>query len=305
MHLALALNPFVDSDLLYAQQLGVEWIVGVLPRWDSDTLAAARNRAVQAGLHLCALDCLPASLVVTALSGQPSGNEAMAQISRIIEDAGRVGIPTVGYRWPATGPSSGLNTIQGRGGAMSVVHPVVEGDRPAEVENRKALWRTLSGFLERLVPVAEAAGVRLIYQTDVAVAALPRTERILDSVSELDLLLEMAGSAWHGIDLDHGFVTAVLGLPADAAIRHFGARQALFAGRLRNLRRTEGGAQEHFPDEDRLAVLRALKAYREVGYEGPLCPIAAPGMTDDSGGRHKGQAFAIGYLRGLIQVLEG
>ena len=305
MHLALTLNPFVDADLLYAQQLGVEWIVGDLPGWDADTLGAARNRVVRAGLHLCALDCLPVSLLTAALSEQPSRIEATAQVCRIIEDAGKVGIPSVGYRWPTSDRSTSRNTTQGRGGAVSVVHPVLQGEAPAETEGRKVLWRTLSHFLERVVPVAEAAGVRLTYQTDVALAALPKGERILDSVSELDLLLEVAGSVWHGIDLDHGFATAVLGQRADEVIRHFGSRNAIFASRIRNLRRTDAGAREHFPDEDRLALLRALQAYREIGYEGPLCPIVAPDMTDDSLWRHKGQAFAIGYLRGLIQVLVG
>jgi len=98
MHLALTLDPFVDTDLLYAQQLGVDWIVGDVPGWDFDTLAAARNRVERSGLVLSGLGCLPASLVANALSGRGEREEAVDRICRIIADAGRLGIPSLEYR---------------------------------------------------------------------------------------------------------------------------------------------------------------------------------------------------------------
>ncbi|MCJ7550940.1 MAG: hypothetical protein MUQ30_14805, partial [Anaerolineae bacterium] len=100
MHLALTLNPFVDTDLLYAQQLGVDWIVGDVPAWDYDTLAAACNRVEKSGLVLCGLECLPASLVADALLGQPECEEAIDRVCRIITDVGKLGVPSLGYRWP-------------------------------------------------------------------------------------------------------------------------------------------------------------------------------------------------------------
>ena len=115
MHLALTLNPFVDSDLLYAQQLGVDWIVGDVPAWDLDTLAAARNRVERSGLHLCALECLPASLVADALLRQPGCEEALDRVCEIITEAGQLGIPSLGYRWPPAGSGYVVGTTTGRG----------------------------------------------------------------------------------------------------------------------------------------------------------------------------------------------
>lgn len=303
MHIALTLDPFVDTDLLYAQQLGVDWIIGDMPAWDADTLAAARNRVEQAGLRLSGLACLPASLVAAAISEQPASGAATTRVCRIISDVGKAGIASVGYRWPCADPGLGICITAGRGSAVSLVHTIRSGESGATSEGREAMWYALQHFLRHVLPVAEASGVRLVYQTDVALAALPVGERILDTVQELDRMLEIAGSMWHGLDLDHGFATAVLGLRADEVIRHFGSRGAIFAARLRHLRLTGDGAEEHFMDEDRLAVLRALQAYQEVGFEGPLCPVAAPGMTDDSDWRHKGYAFNVGYLRGLLQTI--
>jgi len=307
MHLALTLNPFEDSDLLYAQQLGVDWIVGDVPAWDYDTLAAARNRVEKSGLVLSALDCLPTSLVADALLGQPECEEATDRVCRIVTDAGKLGISSLGYRWPPAHSGYVAETTTGRGGSVSAVYRIQDRERASQKPAREEMWQPLVHFLQRVVPVAEAAGVRLAYQTDITLVSLPENERILDSVAELGRLFQVVESPCHGLDLDHGFVTQVLGpragLQAVEVIRHFGSQKRIFAVRMRNLRRTDNGAQEHFLDEDRVATLRGLQAYLETGFEGPLRPIPSPGMTDDTEWRHKGYAFGIGYLRALLQVI--
>lgn len=303
MHLTLTLDPFVDSDLLYAQQLGVCRIIGDLSRWDLETLGAARNRVEQAGLTLCGLGSLPTSLVATAISGHPKADEAAEQVGRTIADIGRAGISSVGYRWPLLDTDDRSSTTQGRGGAISTIHRVEDIGHDAAGTDREALWQALSRFLRYVVPAAESAGVSLIYRTDVALGALPRDQRILDTANELGRLLDIAAAPALGLDLDFGFVTAVLGIPVEEAIRHFGSRGALSALRVSYLRVADGCAQEFFVDEDSQAMVRALRACREVGFEGALCPVAAPCMTDDSAWRHKGYAFGIGYLRGLLQVI--
>lgn len=303
MHLTLTLDPFVDADLLYAQQLGVDRVIGDLSRWDLETLGAARNRVEQAGLTLCGLGSLPASLVAMAISGQPQADGAAEQVGRIIADMGRAGISSVGYRWPLLDTDDRLGTTQGRGGAISTIHRVEDARDGAAETGREALWQALSRFLRYVVPAAQSAGVSLVYRTDVALGALPGEKRILDTVDELDRLLDTAAGPAPGLDLDFGFVTAVLGVPVEGAIRHFGSRGALAAVRVSHLRVADGCAQDYFVDEDSKAVVRALRACREVGFEGALCPVAAPGMTDDSVWRHKGYAFGVGYLRGLLQVI--
>ncbi len=307
MHLALTLNPFEDTDLLYAQQLGVTWIVGDVPSWDGDTLGAARNRVSRAGLTLASLGCLPTPLLAEALSGRSDGEAALDRICGIIAGAGKVGIPALGYRWPVPGLETAAAKHPGRGQSVSTIHSVRDGGPTGNGEARERQWEALTRFLTRVMPAARDAGVRLVYRTDLAIASLPEDARILDSVAELDRLIETAGSSSHGLDLDHGFVTRVLAAPTDPGgtepIQHFGRREAIFAVRVRNLRRVDGGAEEHYLDEDRAALVAALQAYRGVGFKGALCPIPSPEMTDDTEWRHKGAAFDIGYLRALLQAL--
>lgn len=308
MHLALTIKPFVDADLLYAQQLGVTWMVGDMPTWDYDTLAAACNRVAKSSLQLKALSCLPTNLIIDALLDQPNRARAMDRVCQIITDAGKFGISSLGYNWPFMQPVKVVKTTTGRGGALSKVYPLYDRAQPAQQDSREGMWQVLSDFLKHIMPVAEAAGVRLAYRTDISVASLPEEMRILDSVPELARLFQVAGSSYHGLDLDHGFLTQVLvpqnGLKADEVIRHFGLQKRIFAVRLCNLRCTTHGAQEFFLDEDKVDMLSTLQAYREIGFEGSLCPIPSPDMTDDTEWRHKGYAFSIGYLRGLLQAIR-
>ncbi len=78
--------------------------------------------------------------------------------------------------------------------------------------------------------------MRLAFQTELDIAAQRPEARILDSVQELSRLFEVAGSAYHGLDLDHGFVTRVLCAPGEgetpeAVIRSFGGEKRIFVVR--------------------------------------------------------------------------
>ncbi len=306
MHLALTLNPFVDTDLLYAQQLGVKWIVADVPAWDRATLAAAHNRVAKAGLQPAGLASLPAELVAQALAVHPEAGGAVERICRILADAGEVGIPCVSYRWASDGVPDATGKVQVRGGATSAVYRLQQaGATPGS--SRDAAWERLTSFLQQVLPVAESAGVRLAYRTELVSGASGEDLGILDGVDELDRLFAVVGGPYHGLDLDHGWVTQVLspraGRSPEEIIGYLGRRGRIFAVRLRSLRMIDQGAQEVFPDEDRVATLRALQAYREA-FDGPLCPMPAPAMTDDTASRHKGIAFSIGYLRALLQALD-
>jgi mannonate dehydratase len=309
MHLALTLNPFIDSDLQYAQQLGVHMIVGDLPAWDFDTLASARNRVEKSGLTLCALECLPSAMVTDALLGQPEGEGVIDQICQIITDMGALCIPTLGYRWPVADECHDMDTIPGRGESISRNYKILDATYDAsDNRTREESWQALAFFLQRVVPIAVTSGVRLAYHTDISLVSLPESNRILDSVAELDRLFQVADSPYHGLDLDQGFLTQVLAKQVahkpEQIIRHYCQGRRIFAIRMHSLRRKNGGVVETFLDENKVEIISALQAYQAAGYAESLRPIPSPAMADDTEWRHKGQAYSIGYLRGLLQVIS-
>jgi mannonate dehydratase len=86
------------------------------------------------------------------------------------------------------------------------------------------------------------------------------------------------------------------------AIRHFGPR--IFWVHFRNIRGGLGKFDEVFPDEGDVDMWRALRTYKEVGYQGVLVPDHVPRSALDSRYGHRARAFCLGYIKALIQALE-
>ena len=61
--------------------------------------------------------------------------------------------------------------------------------------------------------------------------------------------------------------------------------------------------REAFVDEGDINMVRALKILKRNGYTGVLIPDHTPEMSC-SGSWHAGMAYALGYMKGVMQSLE-
>jgi mannonate dehydratase len=87
-------------------------------------------------------------------------------------------------------------------------------------------------------------------------------------------------------------------------IRWFGSRGKIFNVHFRNIKGRFLDFQETFPDDGDVDMPRALRVYKEVGYDGMIMPDHVPHIEGDSGGA-QAFAFAFGYIQALIQVVNG
>jgi mannonate dehydratase len=99
---------------------------------------------------------------------------------------------------------------------------------------------------------------------------------------------------------------AAMGVDVPASIRRFGRRKKIFFAHFRDVRGAVPTFQETFHDEGDTDMAEAIRAYREVGFDGPMRPDHAPTMegesNSDPGYATRGKVFAIGYLKGLIDA---
>ena len=127
--------------------------------------------------------------------------------------------------------------------------------------------------------------------------------RVLGSVDGLKRFVEISASPYHGLNFCQGTVSEMLRDPRREivdAIRYFGSRGKIFNVHLRNIHGGFLRFQETFPDAGDVDMLAALRVYQETGYDGMLMPDHVPRIEGDEGGR---QAFAFGYIRGLLQSI--
>ncbi|MBI2938891.1 MAG: mannonate dehydratase [Chloroflexi bacterium] len=311
MKLALTVSPWRDEDLIFAQQLGVNHIIADIAdtdRWDVQSLAAIRNRVEQAGLDLVAIESLPPEQYREAMLGQPGRDEEIDRVCQSIRNAGTVGIPLIGYRWTLPGRYRTVShRPTGRGGAIVSAHDQslipsasLSAAEPVAAEE---VWSRLISFLERVIPAAEAAGVKLAcHPDDSPVPSGEGVASVLGTVDALERLLEVAPSACHGLDFCQGTVARMPGVDVIDAIRRFGRKQKILLVHLRNPKGTVASFTEAFLDEGDTDILRVLQAYDEVGFDGPIRAAPSPRIVGDTDWGHQGHAFSIGYLRALLQT---
>jgi mannonate dehydratase len=130
--------------------------------------------------------------------------------------------------------------------------------------------------------------------------------RVLGSVDGLKRFIEIAPSPYHGLNFCQGTVSEMLDKPGEQifdVIRYFGARGKIFNVHFRNIRGGFLNFQETFPDDGDVNMIRTMRVYREIGYDGMLMPDHVPRIDGDAAGK-QAFAYAYGYIRALIQMVN-
>ena len=336
MKLGLGLKPhqWGDDHLAFARQMGCESIVAWVPLppgdgvWHEEDLRRLKEKVSRHDMELAAIENLHPGHWDHVLLGEDGRDEQIDNVCRTIRNLGAVGIGCLGYSFSIVGVwghwSTGDNT-DGRGGA-GVLHfdadkipdagppnnqrfwldiPVPERSPEATIPpvDAEEMWRRLEYFLERVVPVAEEAGVRLAaHPDDPPVPALRGTRRLLHSVANLQRLLDIAPGPCNCLEFCQGTVAEMAGVDVIAAIRRFASQGRIAYVHFRNVSATVPRFSEVFVDDGRVDMLEALRAYRDSGFDGVLIPDHTP-IVSTAAPWETGMAFALGYLRAGLQAL--
>ena len=174
-----------------------------------------------------------------------------------------------------------------------------------------AFWERINYFLERVVPVATENKVRIACHPQdpgMPPQGYRGIHNVLGTIDGLKKFVAMHESPYHGLNFCQGTVSENLNRPNDEigdVIRYFGSRKKIFNVHFRNIKgHRDDFVAEMFPDEGDVDFVKALKVYREVGYEDLLMPDHAPKVVgvDAEWGANENFAFEFGYIRGLIQA---
>ena len=321
MHLTKRVHIWTDSELKYCRQLGIRHIIGSLPEnmsqgpWEFLDLLQFRKRIESYGLELAAIESLPESILRPILEAKPNRDEAITGFCQCVENMGRAGINILCYNFalhPTWGRwRSGLSG-GGRGdaGVMSFDSELVKDTPPDEigVVSHDELWERFTYFAERVVPVAEKFDVKLAcHPDDPPVGSLRGAAQILSDVEGMKRLIETVPSPVNGLLFCQGTV-AEMCVDVLEATRYFLERKKIFAVHFRNVKNYPSDGvkyDEVFIDEGEVDVAAAMRLYAEYDYDGLIDPDHAPVMeTDSQFGRHRGYAFAIGYMTALKKMAQ-
>jgi mannonate dehydratase len=315
MKLAEALGTHENRLWALCKQMGVEYAVAGLPQttdgskpWDFMNLLHMKTRYEDFGLKLEVIESRPPANKIKL--GLPGRDEEIEEIKQLIINMGKLGIPVWCYDYMAEFNwfRTSTTTITRGGALVSAYDHSLLTDAPY-TENapisEDALWTNLKYYLDAIVPVAEKAKVKLaLHPDDPPITPIRGVSRIITSADALQQVVDLVPSEYSGITLCQG-VLSCAGEDIPATIRRFAKQDKLFFVHFRDTRGTADKFEETFHDDGQTDMVASMKAYAEVGYDGPARPDHVPTMAgennDSPGYETLGRLYGVGYIKGLIE----
>ncbi len=295
------------------------------PLWSYEDLAGLVADLAEHGLELAAIENFSPNFWSDVLLDGPRKNQQLEDLKQLIRNAGKAGIPCIGYNFSIAGVWGWVRGPFARGGAMSVGFdldsidadsPLPDGvvwnmryrdgdpDAPATRVSDTELWQRLADTLHALVPVAEEAGVKLAaHPDDPPAEALRGTARLVNQPEKYDRLLDIVDSPSNTAELCLGSVQEMSTGDIYETVRKLARRDRIGYIHFRNVKGRVPHYWETFIDDGDIDTAEIIRILRDAHYDGVLIPDHTPEF-DCEAPWHAGMAYALGYIRALVQQAE-
>jgi mannonate dehydratase len=305
MHITPEATP---DELAFARQLGVDCVYTWI-RDEQRTLAylrELRHKVEDAGLCLYNVGNMTVGKSDKIHLALPGRDEVIADFCALIEALGAAGIGVTTFTWEPTQVwSTGRRPT--RGGAEARYVDLAEmAARPythGRAYSQEEIWDNFSYLMERLIPVAEGAGVRLaLHPNDPPAESLGGIPCLIHSAESYRKAFCVANSPALGMEFcagcwlegGDGFGDMLAG------IREFVADDRILVFHFRNVSSPLPVFTETFLDDGYMDMYQVMRTLVETGYPGTVIYDHTPRFVGEyaAGG---GPAFALGYMRALIE----
>jgi mannonate dehydratase len=307
-----------DRELFFYKQLGLDYVQGWVSEGASTyrDIVAFRDKVEAAGLTLCHVGHWELFNCKEIVLGLPERDEKIRQLQSFIGDLNRADIHLTTIAWGGGFGNLKLNWRTETRGCDTRDFDMREAEKLPLVHGREyteeELWENFAFFLEKILPVAEDAGVRIAMHPCDPPVPMCGVPRIFQSTDSFKRGMEIAG---HSPNMGILFCVGTWGEMAGPegkgedipeAIRHFGNSGRIFEVHFRNVSSPMPRFHETFLDNGYLDMYRVLEALRDVDFDGLLIPDHIPVMENEksSAGHGAGIAYSIGYIRALLKSLE-
>jgi mannonate dehydratase len=295
---------------------GVERVAGAKP-WDPEAIIATKVTWDKLGIKWCVVEG-PPSLGTQTKLGLEGRDEEISNFITFMKNLKKYGdVDIICYNWmPVISWARTDKERPGRGGALMTAFDYEESKGKPLTQygevSKESLWKNLEYFIKAVVPEAEKIGMNLsMHPDDPQVDSIQGISRIMNSVENFDRMLAIYTSKFSGVTMCQGNFS-LMGADIPTLVRRWGKDVISFV-HFRNVQDLSGVVPstkftETFHDEGQIDMYEAMKAYYDIGFEGPLRPDHVPVMATEiedtrmrGGYTTLGTLYATGYIRGLAE----
>ncbi len=334
-------HELTEERLRFAAQIGASGLQmnnPTLPgdhRWEQADVRALVDKVEAAGLKFEAIENVPTHFYHKAMMGLEGRDEQIENYQATIRAVARAGVPVLGLHFM---PNSVWTTDRNgttRGGAtarqfdMSIVEanidnlellrsfmpttlgrassmPLFGKDGPFISEDQ--MWDNYTYFMKAVLPVAEEEGLKLaLHPDDPPVPMLGGVARLFYKPDNFKKAYDLVGrsEAW-SLDLCLGCCSEMPGGKQNVTemIEYFAPKGRISYIHFRDVQGTVPNFTECFIGDGNFDPAEVVALLAKTGFTGFLLDDHVPKMDGDSDWNHRGRSHAIGYMQGLIRMLE-
>jgi len=240
--------------------------------------------------------------------GLPDREADVEKYCRMLENMGQLDVRLLCYNFMATGWYRTHTNLHERGGAIvsgfSYATALNEPVSPYGTFSESQIWENYQWFIEQVMPVAEANGVKMaLHPDDPPISPVHGIARILTSSKAIDKALSFSDSPSHGLTFCQGtYVT----MGEDIEKMAIKWQDKINFIHIRDVVGTSADFRETFHDNGPTDMAKMIRLYKSIHSDVPLRSDHVPTMAGESnahfGYEMKGNLFGIGYIKGLLDA---
>lgn len=298
----------------YAKQCGVNHGVIRLPEdaafdiTDPGHWAQVHKRFTDFGIKPLIIEPMPNALHDHIKAGDEKRDECIGKTIAMLPIMEQLDIRTICFNFMAhVGWYRSNRAIAERGGAL------VTGFRLADYApagtpgiTEQELWANYRYFIQAILPHAEKHGIRLaLHPDDPPVPRLGNVSRIMISYENIKKALAIGRSENLGLTMCQACFHT-MGEDLTRVIPEM--KDKIFFVHFRNVTGSCSDFRETFHDNGDIPMGEMIRLYRDCGINVPIRVDHVPtmaGESDTTGYTALGRLYAIGYLKGLLEAVEG
>ena len=296
-----------------AKQCGVEHGVIRLPETkDFDVTSLSHWQTVHKnftdfGIKPIIIEPMPNELHDHIKSGDEKRDECIEKAIKMLPIMDKLDIRTICFNFMAhIGWLRTSSKIEERGGAF-VTGFNINDFKPIEAAiTKEQLWANYEYFIKAIMPYADKYNIKLaLHPDDPPIDNLGNVARIMTSYENINKAVNMYKSDNLGVTMCQA-TYLMMGEDLEHVIKEL--KDKIFFVHFRNARGNKLKFNETFHDNGKIEMAKLLKYYHSLGIDVPIRVDHVPAMagdSDTSGYGNIGRLFAIGYLKGILEAVEG